>query len=1218
MKASTSQRIGSMNRAISKVAALAWLLLAAQVAPAAAQGGGAVGGGGIGTERISLDLDLSYRGTMPTDVDYELVRSVGDINTYRQVYQGVPVWGTRIDEMPDTESYAARDTGVLVRAVVETGVQQLAVGFETAPTVSWSSALSLGANRFPAAVLEAELFLVPLTSGLRLAWVVRQVGPSGDTRVGSLLIVDARDGRELVVLEAALPEPLPLDPPPPDGGGPTKSAGAPAPVAVPLPAKRRMAVSTFPVTHMPACPASSDPTYAQGTRRDGTTKPCFPATRIHSGGVSWVMEMLSDVGGHDRIELAVETSPARWQPYQTPPLKVDFDLGPARQPLAVDVYWNTWYVREFWRKADWIARNAPHVYPPAPAPGSTGLGIQVSPNNLAGLLADWAPQFRRFVYQDWTNASVGGVPIKPLATDLEMVAHEYFHAIMDDLGWNLGNVGGFNDEQKAMVEGLADVFANIAEASLENSGVPDFTILESVGTIFRNLQDPKNNNAGFPPGTYNYFEKPPPATPHQYGTLVGLVYSLLCGACIQSTVDGCLPPDPTAWPSRAVPTVANGCTVAAKVLWGAAAKQHMSFDDLRAAAVTTAKGLFGDTSLEKKAVVEAFRAVGLAETTKLAAGDLRQLEIGRDDIVYFELPADPNQGQAVKVEVSAAPGSSFRVAVDDGYFPSPATCGQPGHCLAYADAGPDGKAHVFGATAAQGDTLYIALHNTGPAKLTDVELSLGALTVLPGSWLIPTQLFMQPSGVKHIQLPPIPIPKVGPDDLLVVRSFGGVGDVDLYLRPGVPAQPEDGQYLLGASGPGTEHVLIADNDPQPGHWYVAVHAPEGGASDVTLMTGYGLGELEAVFDFACTWLECRFDAGDAVSDLGIERYDWSFGDGATANAPAPVHLFARPGSFDVTLTVTDIAGGSARLTRTVNVVEGGCQAPPSFAGVQSVANAGGGQCEAEVRWQPATSDCGGSFRYEIYQAAHSGVQVHPDFLVGTSSGTSFRDAGLLDGGRYYYRVRARDPQNGLGDDNQAVRWLSASCDNPLETSFSASPASSASAPVAPGTAVTLSWSVPGEAPVLLVGFGELPASGSVVVRPEVTTIYTLFALETEFTVTVHVTEQATPVRLEACARPCSDAEMIDGVLHYCRGLEVTGATVLSPVWLAVSDWQTFVGTATAPASDYCFEATCGDGGYAPNRYHPPGHCPFCFVPDASGLEEIVGDGWDNDCDGLAQ
>jgi PKD repeat protein len=64
-----------------------------------------------------------------------------------------------------------------------------------------------------------------------------------------------------------------------------------------------------------------------------------------------------------------------------------------------------------------------------------------------------------------------------------------------------------------------------------------------------------------------------------------------------------------------------------------------------------------------------------------------------------------------------------------------------------------------------------------------------------------------------------------------------------------------------------------------------------------------------------------FGAGAADSD-GPNRnsnYEWSFGDGASGFGPTPQHSYDDPGTYDVTLTVTDEYGASTTATREVSV-----------------------------------------------------------------------------------------------------------------------------------------------------------------------------------------------------------------------------------------------------------------------------------------------------------
>ena len=68
----------------------------------------------------------------------------------------------------------------------------------------------------------------------------------------------------------------------------------------------------------------------------------------------------------------------------------------------------------------------------------------------------------------------------------------------------------------------------------------------------------------------------------------------------------------------------------------------------------------------------------------------------------------------------------------------------------------------------------------------------------------------------------------------------------------------------------------------------------------------------------------RFDGGgssDPDGDLPL-TYAWSFGDGQSAGGPTPLHVYASPGSYPVTLTVTDARGGVSQPVTTTASVSG--------------------------------------------------------------------------------------------------------------------------------------------------------------------------------------------------------------------------------------------------------------------------------------------------------
>ncbi len=62
-----------------------------------------------------------------------------------------------------------------------------------------------------------------------------------------------------------------------------------------------------------------------------------------------------------------------------------------------------------------------------------------------------------------------------------------------------------------------------------------------------------------------------------------------------------------------------------------------------------------------------------------------------------------------------------------------------------------------------------------------------------------------------------------------------------------------------------------------------------------------------------------FDASASTDNVGITSYAWDFGDGGTSSEAAVTHVYSTPGTYDVSLTVTDGAGNADMVTITVTV-----------------------------------------------------------------------------------------------------------------------------------------------------------------------------------------------------------------------------------------------------------------------------------------------------------
>jgi PKD repeat protein len=101
-----------------------------------------------------------------------------------------------------------------------------------------------------------------------------------------------------------------------------------------------------------------------------------------------------------------------------------------------------------------------------------------------------------------------------------------------------------------------------------------------------------------------------------------------------------------------------------------------------------------------------------------------------------------------------------------------------------------------------------------------------------------------------------------------------------------------------------------------------------------------------------------FDAtGSADADGRIVAYAWTFGDGASAIGATAQHTYTAPGSYVVTLVVTDDRGATASATAPVTVVA--AQPPPDTTPPAASALASSGRTRSSVRlWFRPTDDSG--------------------------------------------------------------------------------------------------------------------------------------------------------------------------------------------------------------------------------------------------------------------
>lgn len=97
----------------------------------------------------------------------------------------------------------------------------------------------------------------------------------------------------------------------------------------------------------------------------------------------------------------------------------------------------------------------------------------------------------------------------------------------------------------------------------------------------------------------------------------------------------------------------------------------------------------------------------------------------------------------------------------------------------------------------------------------------------------------------------------------------------------------------------------------------------GGCSDtvVKMIKVNALPDVDFTFTAGCVNNSTKFAGSSFVNTGSLVMQQWSFGDGSGSTRIDPEHVYSMPGSYIVTLSVTDSTGCSNSKTQTVDIVE---------------------------------------------------------------------------------------------------------------------------------------------------------------------------------------------------------------------------------------------------------------------------------------------------------
>lgn len=131
----------------------------------------------------------------------------------------------------------------------------------------------------------------------------------------------------------------------------------------------------------------------------------------------------------------------------------------------------------------------------------------------------------------------------------------------------------------------------------------------------------------------------------------------------------------------------------------------------------------------------------------------------------------------------------------------------------------------------------------------------------------------------------------------------------------------------------------------------------------------------AAFTVNCTALSCAFTDGSTDADGTVAAWSWDFGDATASTIQNPVKVFVSPGTYSVTLTVTDNELGQGSISQNVSV---------SNIVLTGTGRKVGGDRFVDLTWTGATGLNVDIYRDNVLLLTTANDGVHTDIIANNS------------------------------------------------------------------------------------------------------------------------------------------------------------------------------------------------------------------------------------------